>query len=87
MISDFGNDVNVWVAGGYSHDGTLKLQKLATADRLGGVHMCAHTSSAIRTHLPSTEIEINALSLLFIEVFRCVRTRHPPSASFIRHPL
>jgi len=23
-------------------------------------------------------------SLLLIEVFRCVRTRHPPSASFIR---
>jgi len=45
--------------------------------------VCAHVIR-FRTHHPRPEIEKNTLSLLFIEVFRCVRTRHPPSASFIR---
>jgi len=48
------------------------------------VFTCAHKLSAILTHLSRTEIEINALiTFSSIEVFRCVRTRHPPSASFI----
>jgi len=48
--------------------------------------MCAHTSSAIRTHLPRTEIEINALITFNRSVQMCTHTSsafrvlHPPSA-------
>ena len=48
--------------------------------------MCAHTSSVIRTHLPRTEIEINALITFNRSVQMCthtssaIRVLHPPSA-------
>jgi len=45
--------------------------------------MCAHTSSA-SAHIIRVHKSKQTLSLLFIEVLRCVRKRHPPSASFIR---
>jgi len=42
--------------------------------------MCTHTPSAII----SVQKLKHLLSLLFIDVFGCVRTRHPPFACFIR---
>jgi len=36
--------------------------------------MCAHTSSAIHTHLPRTEIEINALITFYRSVQMCTHT-------------
>ena len=49
---------------------------------LGCVHMCAHTSSVIRTHLPRPEIKKYAL----ITFYRSVQMwTHTSSASFIQH--
>ena len=53
---------------------------------LGGVHMCVHTSSA-SAHIVCVQKLKKTLSLPILEVFRCVRTRHLPSASFILHLL